>query len=60
MAMAKSKDGLRRCSAVLEYIKSFNDVERDMHERFKKRTRKQNDNERDQGIFAREKISRKF
>ena len=58
--MAKSKDGLRRCSAVLEYIKSFNDVERDMHERFKKRTRKQNDNERDQGIFAREKISRKF
>ena len=58
--MARSKDGLKRCSAVLEYMKSFNEVEREMHERFKKRTRKQNDNERGQGIFAREEISGEF
>ena len=58
--MERSKDGLRRCSAVLEYITSFNEVERGMYERFNKRTRKQNDNERGQGIFAREKISGKF
>jgi len=58
--MARSKDGLRRCSAVLEYMKSFNEVEREMHERFKKRTRKKNENERGDGIFAREEISGKF
>ena len=58
--MARSKDGSRRCSAVLEYIKSFNEVEKDMHKRFKKKTRKQNDNKRDQGIFTREKISGKL
>jgi hypothetical protein len=60
LAMARSKDGLRRCSAVLEYIKSFNEVEREMQERSKKRTRKPNDNERDQGIFARKEISGEF
>lgn len=60
LAMARSKDGLRRYSAVLEYIKSFNEVEREMQERSKKRTRKQNDNERDQGIFARKEISEEF
>ena len=58
--MARSKDGLRRCSVVLEYMKSFNEVEREMHERFKKRTRKQNENERGEGIFARKAISGKF
>jgi len=58
--MARSKDGLRRCSAVLEYMKSFNEVEREMHERFKERTRKQNENERGDGIFAREETSGKF
>ena len=58
--MARSKDGSRRRSAVLEYIKSFNEVEREMQERSKKRTRKQNDNERDQGIFARKEISEEF
>jgi hypothetical protein len=52
--MARSKDGLTGCSAFLEYVESFDEVEREMHERFKKRTRKQNDNERGQGIFARE------
>ena len=60
LAMARSKDGLRRCSAVLEYMKSFNEVERKAHERFKKRTRKQTDNERGQGNLAREEISGKF
>ena len=58
--MARSKDGLRRSSVVLEYMKSFNEVEREMHERFKKRTRKQNDNERGQGIFEREEKSGEF
>ena len=60
LAMASSKDGSRRHSAVSEYIKSFNEVERERYDRFKKRTRKQNDDERDQGIFAREEISGKF
>jgi hypothetical protein len=60
LAMARSKDGLRRCSAVLEYIKSFNEVEREMQERSKKRTRKPNDNERDQGIFSRKEIPGAF
>ena len=58
--MARSKDGLRRCSVVLEYMKSFNEVEREMHERFKKRTRKQNEKQRGEGIFARKEISGKF
>jgi hypothetical protein len=58
--MARSKDGLTRCSAVLEYVESFDEIEREMHERFKKRTRKQNDNERGQGIFAREEKSGEF
>jgi len=58
--MARSKDGLTGCSAVLEYVESFDEVEREMHERFKKRTRKQNDNERGQGIFAREEKSGEF
>jgi hypothetical protein len=60
LAMARSKDGLRRCSAVLEYIKSFNEVEREMQERSKKRTRKPNDNERDQGIFSRKEKPGEF
>ena len=60
LVMTRSKDGLSRRSAILEYIKSFNEVEREMHEKFKKRTSKQNDNERGQGIFAREEISGKF
>ena len=58
--MARSKDGLTRYSAVLEYVESFDEIEREMHERFKKRTRKQNDNERGQGIFAREEKSGEF
>jgi len=58
--MARSKDGLTGCSAVLEYVESFDEVEREMHERFKKRTRKQNENGRGDGIFAREEISGKF
>ena len=58
--MARSKDGLRRCFAVLEYVESFDEVEREMHERFKKRTRKQNDNKRGQGILAREEKSGEF
>jgi hypothetical protein len=60
LAMARSKDGLRRCSAVLEYIKSFNELEREMQERCKKRTGKQSDNERDQGIFSRKEIPGEF
>ena len=39
--MARSKDGSTRYSAVLEYIKSFNEIEREMYERIKKMTRKQ-------------------
>ena len=58
--MARSKDGSTRYSAVLEYIKSFNEIEREMYERIKKMTRKHNDSERGQSIFAREEISKKF
>jgi hypothetical protein len=58
--MARSKDGSTGCSAVLDYVESFDEVEREMHERFKKRTRKQNDNERGQGIFAREEKVNSF
>jgi|Cruoilmetagenom7_1024161.scaffolds.fasta_scaffold424203_1 hypothetical protein len=58
--MARSRDGLTICSAVLEYVESFDEVEREMHERFEKRTRKQHDNERCQCILAREEISGEF
>ena len=58
--MAKSKDDSTRSSAVLEYIKSFNEVEREMYERIKKMTREQDDSKRGQGIFAREEVSGKF
>jgi hypothetical protein len=50
--MPGSHDGFRRCSAVREYIKSLDEVERQMYERFKKRTREKNGNERGQGILA--------
>jgi hypothetical protein len=55
--MAGSNDGSKRCSALAEYIKSLDEVERQMYERFKKRTRKKNNNERGQGILAWTKIS---
>ena len=58
--MARSKDVLKKYSAVSEYIKSFNEVEREMYEKLIKRARKQNDKKRDQGISAREKIPREF
>ena len=54
--MAKSKDDSTRYSAVLEYIKSFNEVEREMYERIKKMTREQDDSKRGKGIFAREEV----
>ena len=61
MAMARSKHGTGQCSTVLEYIKSFNEVEREAYyKRVNKRTRKQNDSKRDQGILAREEISGGF
>jgi hypothetical protein len=59
--MARSKHGIGQCSAVLEYIKSLNEVERETYyERVNKRTRKQNDSKRDQGILAREEVSKGF
>jgi hypothetical protein len=52
LAMASSKDGLGKCSAVLEYIKSLDEVEREMYERFKQRTRERNGNDKGQGIVG--------
>jgi hypothetical protein len=60
LAMARSKDGSKRYPAVLEYIKSFNEVEREMYERIEKKTRNKNNNETSQGIFVRAQISGKF
>jgi hypothetical protein len=43
--MTRSTDAFRRCSAVLEYIKSLDEVEREMYEKFKERMREKNYNE---------------
>ena len=50
--MERAKDGLRRCSAVLEYIKSLDEVEKEMYERFKKRMSERHGNERGQGTLT--------
>ena len=55
--MAESNDDSRRCSAVQEYIKSLDEVERQMYERFKKRTREKNENDKGQDILGWTEVS---